>query len=186
MSTLDTHRLETWTASIWVVLRLGTKWISFSIFSSLAFEITFFIFFVPCWWRLVWRCLNVLRNSYPFDWTRSSLEGILHCMENRFEAGCQWIWCAVKPWLLHAPSCPNHLPCLFSVGLSLLQRLEWLDVWSVWSVYWCSKLSQQCWNALSRMIYRSREHLKNLFANGSVLPIFGHSKPDDLNMFHPW
>ena len=28
------------------------------------------------------------RNSYPFDWTRSSLEGILHCMETRFEAGC--------------------------------------------------------------------------------------------------
>jgi len=29
--------------------------------------------------------LNVRKNSYPFDWTRSSLEGILHCMENRFE-----------------------------------------------------------------------------------------------------
>lgn len=29
--------------------------------------------------------LNLRKNSYPFDWTRSSLEGILHCMENRFE-----------------------------------------------------------------------------------------------------
>ena len=27
-----------------------------------------------------------VRNSYPFDWTRSSLDGLLHCMDNRFEA----------------------------------------------------------------------------------------------------
>lgn len=29
--------------------------------------------------------LNLRKNSYPFDWTRSSLEGVLHCMDMRFE-----------------------------------------------------------------------------------------------------
>ncbi|CAJ1446718.1 unnamed protein product, partial [Effrenium voratum] len=29
--------------------------------------------------------LNLRKNSYPFDWTRSSLEGILHCLDMRFE-----------------------------------------------------------------------------------------------------
>lgn len=61
------------------------------------------------WETLGWSMLNHgeavhLRNSYPFDWTRSSLEGILHCMDNKFEAPhtCR----LVKPheWKTEIPS----------------------------------------------------------------------------------
>ena len=29
--------------------------------------------------------LGVKKNSYPFDWVRSTMEGIIHCVENEFE-----------------------------------------------------------------------------------------------------
>ena len=37
------------------------------------------------WCNVLWS-LSHVRNSYCFDWTRSSLDGLLHCMDNRFEA----------------------------------------------------------------------------------------------------
>ena len=29
--------------------------------------------------------MGLRKNSYPFDWTRSSLEGVLHCIDMKFE-----------------------------------------------------------------------------------------------------